>query len=245
VSGALLVALLAAVLAGAVAGLTGFGLALISTPILLFAYEPRTVVAVTAVLSIFINVAVVWDSWREAYTRLALFLLVPATAGIFAGAAVLGAVDPDLLRIGVGVLVVVSALLLVREVRLPAADTSYGAAAAGAASGFLSTSTGLAGPPVVMLLVARRLPKHAFRATTAFYFLPMSVIAAVVLYWQGLVREGEIPLALVLVPVAVLGKWLGTRLLERVSEDAFRLLALGLTAATGVLGVTTAAWAFL
>lgn len=238
-------ALFAALLAGAVAGLTGFGLALISTPILLFAYEPRTVVAVTAVLSIFINVAVVWDSWREAYRRLALFLLLPATAGIFAGAVVLATVDPDHLRLGVGALVVVSALLLVREVRLPAADTTYGAAAAGAASGFLSTSTGLAGPPVVLLLAARRLPKHAFRATTAFYFLPMSVVAAAVLYWQGLLKDSEIPLALALVPIAALGKWLGTRLVERVSEEAFRLLALGLTAATGVLGVATALWAFL
>jgi len=58
--------LFAALLAGIVTGLTGFGLALISTPILLFVYEPRTVVVLTAIFSIFINAAVVWDSWHEA-----------------------------------------------------------------------------------------------------------------------------------------------------------------------------------
>ena len=62
---ALLVALFSALLAGTVSGLTGFGLALISVPLLLFVYEPRTVVVITAVLSVIINFAVVWDSWRE------------------------------------------------------------------------------------------------------------------------------------------------------------------------------------
>ena len=57
--------LLAAFLAGTSTGLTGFGLtgfglALISVPLLLFVYDPTTVVVLTAVLSVFINAAVVW-----------------------------------------------------------------------------------------------------------------------------------------------------------------------------------------
>jgi uncharacterized protein len=53
--------LLAAFLAGTITGLTGFGLALISVPLLLLVYDP-TVVVLTAVLSVFINAAVAWDS---------------------------------------------------------------------------------------------------------------------------------------------------------------------------------------
>ena len=34
---------------------------MISVPLLLFVYDPATVVALTAVLSMFINAAVVWD----------------------------------------------------------------------------------------------------------------------------------------------------------------------------------------
>ena len=51
---ALLVAVLAALLAGVVTGTTGFGLALISTPLLLFVYEPRTFFYLIAVYSVFI-----------------------------------------------------------------------------------------------------------------------------------------------------------------------------------------------
>jgi len=239
------VALFAALLAGVVTGLTGFGLALISTPLLLFVYEPRTVVVLTAIFSIFINAAVVWDSRHEARRRLALALLIPALFGIVVGALVLGVVDPVYIRLGVGAIVVFSALLLVRDVRLPGADTRWGTLVAGSASGALSTSTGLAGPPIVLLLASRGLPKHEFRGTSALYFLPMSIAALAVLSFRGLVEPSEVPLGLLLVPPALAGKALGTALLKHVSEKAFRAVTLGLVILTGALGVSTAVWALL
>jgi len=244
-SAALIVALIAALLAGIVTGLTGFGLALISTPLLLFVYEPRTVVVLTAIFSIFISGAVVWDSWHEARKRLVLALLIPAIFGVVAGVEVLSVIDPDYVRLGVGVIVIFSALLLVRDVRLPGAGTRWGTLVAGTVSGALSTSTGLAGPPIVLLLAARGLPKHEFRGTSALYFLPMSIVGLAVLALRGLVEAGEIPLGLLLIPAAIAGKALGTVLLGRVSERTFRALTLGLVILTGTLGVATAAWALL
>ena len=244
-SAAILVALFAALLAGLVTGLTGFGLALISTPILLFVYEPKTVVVLTAIFSVFINTAVVLDSWHDARKRLALALLVPASIGVVVGVEVLRIVDPDYVRLGVGAVVVFSALLLVRDVRLPGAQTRWGTLVAGSASGMLSTSTGLAGPPVVLLFASRGLPKHEFRGTSALYFLPMSVVGIAVLALRGLVDASEVPLGLLLVPAAIVGKALGTALLRRVSEGAFRAMTLGLVILTGTLGVATATWALI
>jgi uncharacterized membrane protein YfcA len=244
-SAVLVVALFAALLAGIVTGLTGFGLALISTPILLFVYEPRTVVVLTAIFSIFISSAIVWDSWREARRRLALALLIPAVIGVVAGVEVLSVIDPDYVRLGVGVIVIFSALLLIIDIRLPGAGTRWGVLVAGSASGALSTSTGLAGPPIVLLLASRGLPKHEFRGTSAMYFVPMSVVGLAVLALRGLVESGEILLGLLLIPAAIVGKAVGTALLKRVSERAFRAVTLGLVILTGALGVATAAWALL
>ena len=242
---ALLVALVAALLAGTVTGLTGFGLALISTPLLLFVYEPRTVVVLTVFFSIFINVAVVWDSWREARRPLALALLLPSAVGVVLGAEVLRVVDPVYIRLAVGVVVVFSALLLVREVRLPGAETRWGPVVAGSASGALSTSTGLAAPPIVLLLASRGLPKEEFRSTSALYFLAMSVVGLIVLAGRGLIEAGEISLSLVLVPAAIVGKVVGTALLKKFSERAFRAFSLGVVILTGTLGVATALWALI
>lgn len=239
----LLVALVAALLAGTVTGLTGFGLALISTPLLLFVYEPKTVVVLTVFFSIFINIAVVWDSWREARRPLALALLLPSVVGVVLGAEVLRVLDPIYIRLAVGAVVVLSALILMRDVRLPGAQTRWGPLVAGSASGALSTSTGLAGPPIVLLLASRGLPKEEFRSTSALYFLAMSLVGLLVLAWRGLVEGGEISLSLVLVPAAIVGKVVGTALLKKVSERAFRALSLGLVILTGALGVATALWA--
>ena len=242
---ALLVALFSALLAGIVTGMTGFGLALISAPLLLFVYEPRTVIVLTAVFSIFISGAVVLDSWRDAYGRLALALLLPALAGIVVGAEILRTVDPDYIRLAIGVIVVFSALLLLRDVRLPGAGSRWGPVVAGSASGALSTSTGLAGPPIVLLLAARDLPKHAFRGTSALYFTAMSLVGIVVLSLRGLVEGGDLQLAAVLIPAAIVGKAIGTAALKMISEVAFRKISLGIVIFTGSLGVATATWALL
>jgi uncharacterized membrane protein YfcA len=244
-SAALLVALFSALLAGAVSGLTGFGLALISTPLLLFVYEPRTVVVITAVLSIFINLAVVWDSWQDAERRVVLALLPPAFVGIVVGVEVLRVVNPLYIRLAVGVVVVFSALLLLRDIRLPGAETRWGTVVAGSASGALSTSTGLAGPPIVLLLASRGLPKRVFRGSSALYFLVMSVVGLIVLFYRGLFDGGDVPLMLALIPAAFLGKAIGTSMLKRISESTFRVVTLGIVILTGTLGVATAAWALL
>jgi hypothetical protein len=242
---ALLVALPAAFLAGVVTGMTGFGLALISAPLLLFVYEPRTVIVLTTIFSIFINIAVVWDSWRDARKPLALALLLPAVVGIFAGAEILRSVNPVYIRLAVGVVVVFSALLLLREVRLPGAGSRWGPVVAGSASGALSTSTGLAGPPIVLLLAARDLPKRAFRGTSALYFLAMSLAGLAVLFSRGLMEGEDVPLAAILIPGAIVGKVIGTAALKKISEGAFRRISLGIVIFTGALGVATAAWALL
>ncbi len=242
---ALLVALFSALLAGAVSGLTGFGLALISVPLLLFVYEPRTVIVITAVLSVIINLAVVWDSWRDADQRIVVALLPSALVGVIVGTEVLRTVDPDYIRVGVGIVVVFSALLLLRDVRLPGAGTRWGTVVAGSTSGALSTSTGLAGPPIVLLLASRGFPKRAFRGSSALYFLAMSLVGLAVLYIRGIFGADHVPLALALIPAAFLGKAIGTAMLKRISEGAFRVVTLGIVILTGTLGVVTAAWALL
>ena len=103
-------------------------------------------VVVTAVLPLFINVVVIWDSWRDADRRMVLALLLLALAGVV-GVEVLRVVDPEYIRLAVSLVVVFSALLLLREVRLPEAESRWGPVVAGSTSGALSSSTALAGAP--------------------------------------------------------------------------------------------------
>ena len=71
----------------------------------------------------------------------------------------------------------------------------------------------------------------------------LSVVGIAALLYRGLMTGEHVPLALALVPAAFAGKLLGTALLARFSDKAFRALTLGVVIVTGSLGAATAAWA--
>jgi uncharacterized membrane protein YfcA len=97
----------------------------------------------------------------------------------------------------------------------------------------------------VLLFASRGLPKHAFRGSSALYFLVMGFVGLAALVLWGLMDGGHFPLAFALVPATFLGKLFGTALLGRLSEKTFRNAALGVTLLAGALGVATAVWAIL
>jgi hypothetical protein len=153
---------------------------------------------------------------------------------------VLQVVDPSYVQLGIGVLVVVAALLLGRDVRLPGAKTRWGPALVGSVSGALASSSGLSGPPAALLLASRGLRKRPLRATNSFYFLglDLALLAAVAL--RGLVDAGGgAALALFLRAATLIGKALGTKLLERGPPKAFRILSLATVVLAGAMGVAT------
>ena len=227
------VAVAAVFVAGAVSGLAGFGFALVCVPLLLLVYDPATVISVNAALSIFTTVNVALDGRRDAEFKSIGLLLPFALAGIFAGVEVLQAANPEYIRIAVGVVVVVSALLLFRGVRIPGSGSRWGDAVAGGTSGLLATTVGISGPPVILLLASRGLQKRAFRANIALYFVFTSSASLVALSVRGLVRPEHLLLAALLIPGAFIGKTAGTALMSRFSETAFRSFTLILILATG------------
>lgn len=238
-------AVVAVFVAGSVSGLAGFGFALVGVPLLLLVYDPVTVIAVNAFLAVFVNATVVLDARRSVEARTVVSLLLPASVGVVAGVELLRVLDPLYIRMAVGVVVVASALVLARDVRLPGADGRWASTVAGSLSGVLSTSTGLAGPPVVLLFAARGLPKHSFRGNIATYFLVISAVGLALLMFRGVAETGHLPLAAALLPAVFAGKVAGTVLLKRMSEEVFRRVTLAVVALTGALGAVTAAYALL
>lgn len=230
---------------GWLSGLAGFGSALVNVPLLLVVYEPATVIAVNAALSLFVTANVALDSRRELRARLILPLVPFALAGAVVGAQVLRAAEPEYIRLAVGPVVVLSAVLLYRGTRLPGAGSRWGDVAAGSASGLLGTSTGIGGPPVILLLASRDLSKRVFRGNASAYFMCLSALSLVVLFVGGIAEPVHLALAVVLVPATFAGKVAGTALLGRFSEDAFRSVVLALTVLTGVFGMVGAIWALL
>ena len=236
----LIVAFMVIILASAVSGLIGFGLAVVAVPLLLIFFDPAEVVVLIALISLFTNTVIVLDSWREVEVRSVLALMPWAIVGLVLGTEILRSVNPDYLRLGVGVIVVLSAILLLRNFTLKGIEGRLGTVLAGASSGALATSTGIAGPPIVLLFAARGLPKDSFRASNAAYFLVLSVAIIFTLFARNIVEGSEVWIAAALVPAAFVGKTLGTMIVGRISDRWFHKITLSVVLLTGILGVMTA-----
>jgi uncharacterized protein len=245
VDAALIAALGIVLAAGVISGLTGFGFALVSVPVLLLVYDPATVVTLSLTLTLVTCSVIVLSARKAVDVPVVLVMLPGAIAGLAAGAWLLVLLDPSIIKITAGGVVVAFSIVLLRGISIPSARHPAAAVLAGATSGTLATSTGLSGPPAVMLLAARDYTRDPFRASISAYFVVIDIIGIAALAWQGVLTERQIGITAVLLPAAVLGTFGGTRIARHVTAVLFRRLTLSLLLLTGLMGAATAAIALI
>lgn len=237
---ALLLATLIIFTSGFVTGLTGFGFGMVSAPPLLALYDPPMVVSIIVYVSLLTSLLIVVRQPHLVDRPLVGKLLPVAALGQVLGVVILTQVNANLLKAAVGGIVLVWALLLLRGLRLKGGTSLLAISSAGAASGALTTSTGLSGPPVILLFTAREMERDLFRVTISAYFFGMGIIAMIVLAIGGAVAQKELVTSLALIPAALLGTVVGSRLSRHLTAARFRQLTLALLLISGCSGALTA-----
>lgn len=230
-------------LAAFLGGATGFGFALVATPLLLLIGFPLPFV-VTANLSLALvtRVAIVVRFYEDVWPRRVAGLIAGAVPGLWLGAQVLTEVDESTIKLGAGVVVMVVALLLLRSLTAPPPKPVPGApVAAGFAGGFLGSTTSLNGVAPVLLLARDKAAPRSFIADLAVYFVATNGIALLLLAAEGaLSRAALYPAFLLWLPGSLLGNWLGTVVGPRLPERAFRRITLLIVVVAGAVTAFTA-----
>jgi hypothetical protein len=221
---------------------SGFGFALVAAPVLVAVTDPVTSVSILAVAGVFTS-TVTLTAGRErpqVAGREATLLVLWALPGLVFGAWLVTRVPADAIRVAVGVLVL--AALAQRRFapagtgRVPPARRPASRAAAGLASGTLSTSTGLSGPPLVLHLASAA--PRVMRDTLAVVFVVLGVLTTATLLAAG---ELTVPTVTVALPVAVLaGGVLGHRIFDRLSPRAHGRIVTVLLVASAVTAIGAA-----
>jgi uncharacterized membrane protein YfcA len=232
----------AATLAGAAAqSATGFGFALVAGPALFAALDPHEAVTVLAILGAVLSVLVIADAGpRTVRWRAIGPMLLASLPGLGLGLLALELLPKAGLQLGVGVAVLLAAVLQLR--RPPAARSEpsgdVGIAAAGLAgvtSGALTTSIGVSGPPLVLWLEAEGLRPAELRASLSAGFLGMNVAGgALLLAVSGSRAAPGVGLVLPLVGLVAVGHVAGALAFRRLPENAFRVAVLALVVAAGL-----------
>ncbi|CAN5741193.1 sulfite exporter TauE/SafE family protein [soil metagenome] len=226
--------------AGFISGLAAFGFALVAVPPLLLLYEPATVTSISILLVLITRWLILRYAWREVDWHTVATLLPTALVGTVVGLLAIRELGAGWIELIAGLVVVGSAMILLEGLTIPGASSRVAAPVAGLLSGMLATSTGMAGPPVVLLFAARRMPPQVFRGSMTIVFYLTGLLAIGLLVWDDLAGREQLQISLALLPAAVAGTWLGQRALLRFSSQQFHRLVLVLLLLTGSVAVLKA-----
>jgi len=225
------------VLAGGVLqSATGFGFAMLTSPLLLALLGPQQAVTVSSILGCMLSVVLlVGEGRRPAVAWGDAGLLVAfALPGLALGAIAVSTFPVQALALIMALGVLAGLVVRVRTRRLPPRPLgAWAAPSAGLASGALGTSTGISGPPLIFLLLARGLPPARMRDTLAAIFACLGAVAIGALAVAGSL---DIPRGIPVMLVAALaGQVAGRRVFARMAPGAYEPVVLGvLTVAAGI-----------
>lgn len=234
-----LAAIAIVIVAGLVRGTTGFGGAMLMTPVLSVLYPPVNAVVIALLLETAAALVMFPDALPKVRWRTLSYLTLPAVVTVPIGGYLLLTLDPVVARkIISGVVILFSSMLLFgfRYGGTPRVATSL---ALGSVVGVLLGATSVGAPPVILYLLSGPDPIAVTRANLTVFVTAISVIGLTMLAAAGAISGALATTAVLLTIPFLVSTWLGARLFGRLSDTAVRRFALGLMLGVGVVSFFT------
>lgn len=222
---------LVGLLAGTVQGASGFGAGMVAMALLPFVWTLQQSAAVMSGLGLAITSTLAWQLRHEIRRDELLRLTLPCVVGVPVGVVFLTSLDGDLVKAGLGAVLVGYGLYALFGREPETLSTGWGWPI-GLVAGMLSGAFQTSGPPVVAYLTARGLEKDAFRGTLQAFFLLQGLMAVGSYATAGIVDAQTLLWSAAMVPTVLAGTFLGHKLAGKVDQDTFRTCIL-----VGLLGL--------
>ncbi|MCP4357598.1 MAG: sulfite exporter TauE/SafE family protein [Chloroflexi bacterium] len=213
---------------------TGFGLALVSMPLLTAVIGLTTAAPLVALFGVLAEIIILLRYREAVYIRPVVKLVVSAFVGIPLGLWLLQVVDPEIGAHALGVLVAGYALYALFNFRLPPLARSVWAYLFGFAAGALGGLYNTAGPPVIIYGSCRQWSPATFKGNLQGFFVPVSLMILVGHVVDGNVTAAVWRLLLVSIPAVGLGLLVGFALDGRIPAATFRKIVLALLLVIGL-----------
>ena len=234
------VAALAVLMTGISKAGLGGALGGLAVPLMSIWLTPRDAVAIVLPLLIATDLVGI-RAWKGQAEWSDLRLLIPsAILGIVVGTLAFGLMSDALVKTLVGLIAV--AFALDRVLRHKASKSPMDrtppnrwlGVLCGATSGFTSTLAHAGGPPLMLYLLNRGLPQRTFVATSVYFFTLINLAKLPFYLGMGIFTRETLMVSAILLPLVPIGVWCGLRVLAKIPERLFFMLA---TAALGLSGL--------
>jgi uncharacterized membrane protein YfcA len=213
-------------LAGFVRGVTGFGGAMLMSPILSALIGPVPAVVTALILETAAALIMFPDALPKAKWRTLLYLTLPAVITVPLGGYILLTLDPKAARTMIAAVVIVFSSMLLLGFRYSGSPRAATSIALGSIVGVLLGATSVGAPPVILYLLSGPDPATVTRANLTIFVTAISAIGLAMLAAAGVITATlGISAVLLTVPFLV-ATWFGGKLFARMSDPGVRRLAL-------------------
>lgn len=212
--------------AGVMRGFSGFGAALIMVPVASAFLGPQIAVPVVTAVNLVTSIQLVPRALQDVEWGRVAPLSMAGCVAIPIGAWVLATGDPEVIRKGISVLIIIFAFMMMRGWRYTGRINGWIMGAVGLIGGFITGAASVGGPPVVTFLMAGPFNAAQNRAAIILYFIFVQTIAMAMYWIGGLLVAQIIGACLLIMPTLMTGMWIGQNLFAKASEAGFRRIAL-------------------
>ncbi|WP_068473644.1 sulfite exporter TauE/SafE family protein [Saccharicrinis aurantiacus] len=211
-------------------GITGFGFALLSLPLLMIWYSPKELIPVLVMCNLLASVFIILQK-KEKKLIDKKFMSLIIFGGIFtiSGVGVLKYIDEGFLIQIVSGLFIILCLLSIFKVRSNINLPKWTYSLAGSIIGFLTGSISVSGPPLALFLNQTNTSNQTFREVFAWFSIVTSVVAVVGYFIAGLISRQSIEMVLVFAPILLIGAVLGKRLNAVIPAQLFKNISVVIT----------------
>ncbi|ABD04848.1 Protein of unknown function DUF81 [Rhodopseudomonas palustris HaA2] len=235
-------ATLAAVMAAALLrGFTGFGFALAAVPLMGLVMAPAKAVPIAVLLQLLGGLADLRRNRRDCHWPSLRWLIVGAVIGSPLGVLALSVAPAPVARIVISVIIALAVLMLGRGFALAAVPSRFATVLVGATSGLFNGLAAMPSPPAIVYYMSGPFRAATARASLLVFFLATSIAAFTSIVAVGLASSAVVWLAVLALPVMLLGTWIGELGFRRGTERLHRHVSI---VSLGVIALISAAKGF-
>jgi len=222
---------------------TGFGFSIMATPFLLLLFLPQEAMQINILLSLVISFSLIWKVRQDIDIALLKKVMIGSVVGAPFGSLLFALVDVTTFKVLIAILLIGLTILLMKNFSIhQTGSRDYGV---GFISGMLTTSIGMAGPPLLLYFASTHRNKETIRAVSIAYYIFIYFISLL----SQIIIEGTSKMvwmySIYALPIVFIGLILGQILFNRLNQRLFRSLIYLLLIAAGLILLIQSIWTML
>jgi uncharacterized membrane protein YfcA len=226
---------LLALLAEIVGTISGFGSSILFVPLASYFIDFKLVLGITAVFHVFSNLSKIFLFQKGIDKNIAIKLGIPAVLFVILGAYLTSVIPLKEIELSMNLIILALTVFLITGAGKRMKQSNFNLYMGGILSGFLAGLIGTGGAVRGITLAAFGLEKDVFIATSALIDLGVDSSRAVVYILQGYFTKEHIILLPFLILIAIVGSYLGKKILAYLPEKYFHYVVLGVIGTISIL----------